>query len=191
MSFYSWTEIVKTNTNQELERIIHDKTEPTLKISAAKSELKSRALKTTDNLQMLESIKSQESKMDENYSTLYSDKVIYTFAILFSVIFGGILFARNLKETGNKKGIYPVLIFSVLYTALTVYLLNLIHSGIAGTYVFGVIGAIILNKYFWNKYLGEDIIYHRKSFRKPLIIALIIFIPFIVIIILGLLFRGR
>ena len=132
MSYYNWSEILKKNTNKELANIIKDsRTEPKEKVSAALNELTNRGIETSDYAQMIESINSNEPKLDENLPTLYSDRVIYVFSILFSVIFGGVLFAVNLKAIGNKKGIYPVIIFSVLYSALSIYILNLINAGTA------------------------------------------------------------
>lgn len=178
MSYYNWTEIAKKNSNNELAQIVRNRnSEPEEKVEAALTELKNRGFETNDYSQMIENIKNCEPEIDENTPTLYSDRVIYTFSILFSVIFGGILFARNLKEVDNKKGIYPVVIFSILYTALSIYVLNLIKIGTAGTFLLGAIGALIINNLFWDKYIGRGRVYHKKSYKKPLIIALVIFIP--------------
>ena len=183
MSYYNWTEIVSNNTNPELAKIIGDRqTEPEEKVTAALNELKKRGIETTDYLEIIESIKKSEPQPDENAPTLYSDRVIYTFSILFSVIFGGILFAINLKEVHKRKGIYPVIIFSVLYTALSIYILNLIDVGTYATLALGAIGALILNTVFWNKYIGKGIKYNKRSYRKPLIIALAIFTPILALI---------
>ena len=183
MSYYNWTEIVSNNTNPELAKIIGDRqTEPEEKVTAALNELKKRGIETTDYLEIIESIKKSEPQPDENAPTLYSDRVIYTFSILFSVIFGGILFAINLKEVDKRKGIYPVIIFSVLYTALSIYILNLIDVGTYATLALGAIGALILNTVFWNKYIGKGIKYNKRSYRKPLIIALAIFTPILALI---------
>jgi hypothetical protein len=184
MSYYDWTEIVLKNTNLELAKIIRDsRTEPEEKVTAALNELKKRGIETTDYAEILESIKEIEPKLDENSPTLYSDRVIYTFSILFTVIFGGILFAKNLKEIGNKRGIYPVIIFSILYTVFSIYVLSLIKIGSVGAVFFGAIGAIVINNVFWNKYIGKGVLYHKKSYKKPLIVALIIFIPFTALVI--------
>ncbi len=141
------------------------------------TELQNRGIETNDYSQIIESIKKNEPKLDENSPTLYSQKVIYTFSILFTVIFGGILFAINLKEVDKKNGIVPVIIFAVLYTVLSVYILELINSGLPGTVVLAAVGALVINNIFWNKYIGKNTKYHKKSYTKPLIIALLIFIP--------------
>jgi len=184
MSYYNWTEILTNNTNLELAKIIREsQTEPEEKVTAALNELKKRGIETTDYSEILESSKNIESNFDENSPTLYSDRVIYIFSILFSVIFGAILFARNLKEIDKKNGIYPVIIFSVLYTVFSIYILNLINAGTPGTFVLGAIGALVINNVFWNKYIGKEIKYHKKSYKKPLIIALVIFTPIVALLI--------
>lgn len=185
MSYYNWTEIFKKKTSRELAEIIRLKTrEPKEKVSAAYIELKNRGIESIDYSEIIESIKNSEPKLDENAPILYSHRLIYTFSMLFSVIFGGILFARNLKEVDRIKGIYPVIIFAFIYTALSIYLLNLIDAGTGATLVFNAIGALVLNNIFWNKYIGKGKLYHKKSYKKPLFIAVVIFAPLTALIIL-------
>ncbi len=109
--------------------------------------------------------------------TLYSDKVIYVFSVLFSVIAGGILLARNLKEVDRKDGIPHVLAFSVLYTFLSSYFLYVVKIGLLGTVVLAIIGSMVLNSYYWNAYIGKGITYYRKNYQKALMIVLLILIP--------------
>ncbi len=186
MSYYNWAEIMSKKPSNELVKIAkeHGK-EPEEKINAALLELKKRGFDISDYSKILKAIKEKENepKLDENSPTLYSDRVIYVFSILFSVIFGGILFSINLKELNNKKGIFPVITFSLLYTALSIYILNLINANSGGSLIFGAIGALIINKIFWNKYIGKETLYHKKSYKKPLIIALVIFVPLTALII--------
>ena len=183
MSYYNWTEIMSKKETAELAEVIRNKnSELEEKVNAALNELKIRGIETENYKEIIKTTKKAVQEPDENSPTLYSDKVILTFSILFSVIFGGILLAINLKKVDKKKGIMPVIIFSVLYTALSIYILNLVNSGSSGTLITGAIGALILNELFWKKYIGKGIVYHRKSFVKPLIIALIIFIPYTILV---------
>jgi hypothetical protein len=192
MSYYDWPKIMAGSSNNELIKTIRDsQTEPKDKVSAALNELKNRGIETDNYSQMLERKENNEPKPDENSPTLYSKKLINTFTILFSVIFGGIMLVINLKAVNNKRGIYPVIIFSVLYTALSFYILSLINIGTPGTVAFGAIGALILNNVFWNKYIGKGTLYHKKSYKIPLIIALSIFTPLIVLIIWGMIYTGQ
>ena len=113
---------------------------------------------------------------DVNAPQLYSRQVINIFSILFSVLFGGILLAINLKTVNNKKAILPVLAFSVLYTVLTVFILNLIpRSTTPLTVVFNLLGAIVLYNFFWGKYIGKEFQYRTKPFWIPLVIGVAIF----------------
>lgn len=183
MSYYNWTEILEKNSDKELIKIIKERTtEPEEKVLAAFAELDKRGTDTTE-LSKKQDLNPDESKEVEELPVLYSEKVIYTFSILFSVLFGGILFANNLKTVGNKKGALPVIIFSVLYTGLTIYLVNLINTNSSATLIINMIGALIINNLFWNKYIGKGKLYHKKSYKKPLIIALAIFIPLAALII--------
>jgi hypothetical protein len=128
---------------------------------------------------------------EENIPTLYSDKVIYTFSVFFSVIAGGILLARNLKEVDRKDGIPHVIAFSVIYTFLSAYFLNVIKLGLVGTATLAIIGSMVLNSFFWNTYIGKGITYYRKSYRKALIITLIILIPLFLLAVWGAAFSGQ
>lgn len=113
---------------------------------------------------------------DINAPQLYSRQVINIFSILFSVLFGGILLAINLKTVNHKKAIFPVLVFSVLYTGLVVFILNLIPgSPTTLTVVFNLLGAIVLYNFFWGKYIGKEFQYRTKPFWIPLVIGVAIF----------------
>ena len=110
-----------------------------------------------------------------NAPQLYSRQVINIFSILFSVLFGGILLSINLKAVNNKKAIYPVLAFSVLYTGLMAFILNLIPSNTTPlTVAFNLIGAIVLYNFFWGKYIGKELQYRTKAFWIPLIVGIAI-----------------
>ncbi len=184
MSYYNWNKIMQKKPTEELLRIAKEKgKEPADKVNAALSELKNRGFDEAAYSQINEkaNVKERAPKLDENAPTLYSEKVIYVFSILFSVLFGGILLAINLKEVDNRKGIAPTIIFSLTYSILSVYILNRINASTTTTLIFALIGATLLNEIFWKKYIGKDIAYHRKSYIKPLIIALIIFVPIIIL----------
>lgn len=184
MSYYNWTEIMSKKETSELAELIRNKnSESEEKVNAALKELKIRGIEFENYNEIIETTKKAVQEPDENSPILFSDKVIWTFSMLFSVVFGGVLLSINLKETDKRKGIFPVIAFSVLYTALSIYILGLINAGNGGTLILGAIGALILNEVFWKKYIGKGIIYHRKSWVKPLIIALVIFTPIILLVI--------
>jgi len=147
-------------------------TAKTEEIALTETKAKNEALE--DNSFVLENEGFDE---DEDLPTLYSERVIYTFSVFFSVLAGGILLARNLKEVNRKDGIPHVIAFSLIYTFLSGYLMNVSKSGLVGTVVLAIIGSMVLNQYFWNAYIGRGVNYYRKSYGKALIIALLILIP--------------
>lgn len=95
---------------------------------------------------------------------LYSRLVINFFSIFFSVLFGGILLAINLKTINNKKAILPVLIYSIVYTGLMIIGLNVIGGNTSLTALLNILGAIVLYNFFWGKYIGKDFKYRTKPF---------------------------
>lgn len=137
-----------------------------------------QAIKNTDNNNnwTLFNAKFKKNIVDDiNAPQLYSRQVINSFSIIFTVLFGGILLAINLKNINNKKAIYPVLIFSFAYTSIMIYVLNMLPKrNSLFTLILNSIGSIVLYHYFWSKYIGHDFKYRTKPFWIPLIIGLII-----------------
>ncbi|MDR5589071.1 hypothetical protein [Christiangramia sp. SM2212] len=131
-----------------------------------------------DNLHNLE---DGDNEIAEILPELYSKRVITIFSILFSTIFGAVILMSNLKNKGEKKGRMQVLIFAIIYTIGMILSLNSISSTKL-TLPLNALGAIILNEYFWNRYLGKDIQFEKKSWVKPAIISITVTIPFILAI---------
>jgi uncharacterized membrane protein len=170
-------------------------------VAAAKGELANRGIELSDqeqrkiieikNKRQQEALQNSASKNAKSFfkgewkrgivkdldaPELYSRRVIYTFSILFSVFCGGILLASNLKTVEKRKARIPVILFSIGYTLLIIFILNLIPGYNSGfTIVFNILGSVVLHNYFWNKYIGEDLHYRPKPIWKPLIICIIIF----------------
>jgi hypothetical protein len=180
-------------------------------VSAARQELINRGIELTDEEKLKieqkkeqrrnDAIKSKESNktwgfFDVNWKQsivtdidapqLYSRQVINIFSILFSVMFGGILLAINLKSVNNKKAILPVLIYSIMYTGIMIYILNLIPGSKSGlSLIFNLFGAIVLYNFFWGKYIGKDFKYRTKQIWIPLIIGVLMSGLFIWALIVG------
>lgn len=184
MSYYNWEEITAQYTDTELIEVVKgSRDSPKDKVKAALNELKKRGI--DPDRYMPPARTGENGAPDEQAPTLYSDRVIYTFSVLFSVVFGGILLAMNLKEVGKKRAIYGVISFSILYAAFSIYLLNALNSSSVGTILMNGIGAVILNEVFWRKYIGKETVYHKRVWLKPLIIALVITIPLVLLLIWG------
>jgi len=115
---------------------------------------------------------------------LYSDRAIYTLAFLFSTLFGSVLMAMNLKNTESKKGIWQVLAFGILFTAGQIWLSNnLPGTNSGGGFLMNIVGAAILRYVFWNKYIGKNTPYTKRSVVVPSIIGIVIvaFLLFVII----------
>ncbi len=112
--------------------------------------------------------------VDLNESELFSQKAIYGFTIFFGVFFGSILLSYNLKKADKKNYIFIVILFSILFTTIQLWVLSYIPRNTGLTMITSVAGAFILNKYFWTKYIGEETKYRAKAIWIPLIIGLIL-----------------
>lgn len=114
----------------------------------------------------------------------YSQRAIFVFSILFGVIFGAGMLAVNVKKAGHKNiGIWIVL-FGILYMAAEIsFLSNMEHRNSFSTYIGNALGALILD-FFWHRYIGYNTLYRAKAFWKPLIIALLIYIPIAMLLIM-------
>ena len=122
---------------------------------------------------------------DENAPAYYSEKAIYMFSAFFSVIFGAVLLSINCRTTETKKGVWEVITFGVVYTGLQLWLLSMMPRNTGLTLVFSMGGALLMNYFFWKKYIGKDTKYRTKPIWKPLIIGIIIFTPLLLAAIYG------
>jgi len=117
---------------------------------------------------------------------IYSKKAIWGFSIFFSTIFGGILLMLNLKDIDRKKEANTVLIFSIIFTALTIFIVNIQETPNSSlTFLCNIVGGMILSEYFYKKYFPNDESYGKKKIWKPLIISIAITIPLILAMIYG------
>jgi len=171
-------------------------------IKAAVDELKSRGRNfSEDELREIEiKIENRKSAEDEedalfasdswkksvvtdpNAPLLYSKGAIRAFSLVFSTIFGAVLLSSNVDD--NKKK-WIVIGFGVLYTALTIVIVNLIPSNTIYVLLLNTAGGLGLTSTFWDKFVGKDTKYRSKPIWKPLIISIVITIPFLLAIIYG------
>lgn len=114
------------------------------------------------------------------YPKIYSSKAIWGFSIIFSSIFGGVLLMQNLKDTGRKKEGNLILLYSIIFTIVTIYIVNLPEKPISNAaFLCNMVGGGILSYYFQKKYFPNEESYEKKTIWKPLIISIVITIPFI------------
>lgn len=116
---------------------------------------------------------------DPNAPMLYSQQAIWAFSTFFTVIFGAILLALNIKG----KGRWIVLSFGLVYTLIAIVILNNIrpHAGIVLAINAG--GGYLLTQLFWIDYVGVDTKYRIKPIWVPLVISLFIIAVFILVMI--------
>ena len=119
---------------------------------------------------------------DPNVPSLYSKGAIMGFSVFFSTIFGAVLLSSNINDTKRK---WLVIGFGVLYTVLSIFLLNLIPLNTLLTFLLNTAGGLGLTTTFWDKYVGKETKYRSKPIWKPLIISIIITIPFVIALIYG------
>ena len=117
---------------------------------------------------------------------IYSKKAVWGFSIFFTTIFGGVLLMQNLRDLNKKKEGYQVLVFSILYSALGIYLASLTETANTSmNFAVHVVGGIILTGFFFKRYVPDESNLPKKKIWKALIISLLIILPFVVALILS------
>ena len=93
----------------------------------------------------------------------------------FSALTGGILTFLSLRAAGRQGPAWQALGVSVLYTILTVLLLNYVPVNSSGLSIgLGFGGGTLLNELFLKKQLPNEEVFPRRSIVVPLIICLIV-----------------
>ena len=203
-SFYNMAtlkEILSAKTDAQLKYYLDHVDKHTSEgVRAALAELKSRNVELPEGID--EVIEEKISlKQSASYDSLngwkknvvkdidapeyYSQRAIYTFSILFSVLFGSVMLAINLKNNQKDWG-WPIL-FGFLYSVGCIYLGQFFPNNFSTilSLIINGIGVSTMYYLFWNKHIGKDTQYRAKPVWIPLIIALVIFIPLIYLIIQG------
>ena len=163
-------------------------TENAQKIIDKKNESKQNALEKSrieTQKRIQENKKKSHLTDDPTAPELHSKRVITVFSVIFTTIFGAVLLMYNMKQTGNAKGRIQVLIFGILWTIISILTINFIGIKYNFALIFNLIGAGILTEFFWNKFIGKEFKYRKRSWYKPAVISVIIMIPFILAIIYG------
>lgn len=119
---------------------------------------------------------------EEDKPQLYSKGLILIFSLLFSTIFAAVLLMLNLKTIGKNKERTYVLLFAIVYLFATAAILQIFSLPPNLTFIANVIGAAILNEYFWNKYIGRDTEYVKKSWIKPALVSVAVALFFLLLI---------
>ena len=136
-------------------------------------------------------MENMNSPLEENQSgdssnnfKIYSKKAILGFSIFFSTIFGAVLLMTNLRGIGQEKQANIILLCSIIYTALTIFLVNLPENqNSALTYLCNMVGGFVLSEVVFKKNFPNDETIEKKKIWKPLIISILITVPFILALI--------
>jgi hypothetical protein len=144
--------------------------------TSAKSEQEVDSLWSTDSLKI-------NMVTDTNAPILYSKMAIRGFCVFFSTIFGAVLLSSNIGDTKNKL---MVVGFGIIFTAFTIAVANIVPTSIYYVMILNTAGGLALTSTFWEKYVGKETKYRAKPIWKPLIISVIISIPFLLALIYGL-----
>ncbi|MEE9408168.1 MAG: hypothetical protein V3V28_08845 [Polaribacter sp.] len=191
----SFTNNMNKKSNNELENILAEKSNYTDEaVQAVIWEMENRGLLEKSLIDSdevhekdipVEVLKEDESSFKKfELPILYSKSAILGFTMFFSTIFGAVLLMSNLKAMKKPKARIEVLVFGIVYTIFTYFILNYIPRNFLFTLIFNVIGYVVLSEYFWNKYLGKDLKLEKKQISKPLIISLLISTLLVFIILL-------
>ncbi|APG59901.1 hypothetical protein [Christiangramia salexigens] len=138
-----------------------------------------------EDLQETEIQHARETRHSQDLPRLYSKRVIWAFAILFSTLFAAVLLMSNMKSMDEKKGRMQVLIFGILFTIGVGISVETTQASSNLALPLNLLGGIILNEYFWNRYIGKEQEFEKKNWTKPAIISILICIPFALLLIFG------
>jgi hypothetical protein len=177
-----YTEKAVVAAIRELQKRGRQFSEQELESVKSKIEEKKKA-KTTEHKEPKANPWTKNVVTDESAPAYYSHRAIWAFSTIFTVIFGAVLLSSNLKDKGDAR--WTVLGFGILYTGLAIFLLSFIPTITALTIGVNGIGAWIMTQFFWNKYIGAETKYRTQPIWKPLVISIIITIPFLLAIIYG------
>lgn len=167
----------------DLERHIRFPKEYTAdELEAAIIELQKRGKYFTDSQLLFFKglIERKRTDEDPNTKSYYSQMAIWWFSILFSVLFGAVLLSANIPTRREK---WIVIGFGITYLVFIFTVLSFIESEFETpiSLLLNSIGGAILQTYFWNTYLGVGTNYRKKSMLIPILIALAITMPLIII----------
>lgn len=91
---------------------------------------------------------------------------------------------QNIREIGKKKEANLILLLSIVFTVVSICIVNIPAKPISSlTYLGNIIGGYILSDYFYKKHIPSDKFYEIKKIWKPLIISILTIIPFVFAII--------
>jgi hypothetical protein len=122
---------------------------------------------------------------DPDAPAFYSKLAIYSFSIIFSVLFGAIMFAVNVSKTDKKINTIWVILYGLAFTVFEIILAERIRVNLVYALLFGIIGSYPLNNFMWRSFLGNFPLYRTRPVWIPLIIGLAICTLYVLLVING------
>ncbi len=111
---------------------------------------------------------------------LYSPKAIYGFTFAFGALFGGILFCLNLSRINRTNYIIPVLLGSVAYSALQIYI-GTVTKGFGNIgFLTSILAGLIYQYMLWPKVSGGNVKYRKRAIIYPLMMGVVLAAIFLV-----------
>ena len=123
-------------------------------------------------------IKRKEADESLDTPIYYPRESLFIYAMLLPIIFAYVVFSLNLK---NKRDKWVIIGFAVTFTTFTIILGNSLNMPGRIPILFNFVGAFILEIFLWNKYIGKSVLYKKKSMWLPVLIALAIWVPLILL----------
>lgn len=111
---------------------------------------------------------------DPDAPAFYSRRVVYAFAFMFTPLFGAVMLAMNINKTDKPARMVWLLLFGVAYTVLAVIVGESMRSGSSPGVIFSLVGAVILESFFWNQFIGNGTFYRARPIWIPLIIGIVL-----------------
>jgi len=108
---------------------------------------------------------------DPDAPAFYTKRVIYIFSILFSVLFGSILFAINVGKTPKKLNVVWIVFYGLAFTVVQSLVAQRLNASLPIAVIGGIVGSYPLNYFFWGKFLGNETLYRARPIWVPLLIA--------------------
>ncbi len=106
---------------------------------------------------------------------LFSPRAIFGFSIFFSIILGGVLMFSNLKKMGKLKQAISVLVASVLFMFLPLFVVPFVGFSQWVVLLVNFLGALFFVEYYWKNYLGPDLVYKRRPVMKVVFICFLLY----------------
>ncbi|MBL7877267.1 MAG: hypothetical protein JNL53_16500 [Cyclobacteriaceae bacterium] len=129
-------------------------------VLAAFYELEKRGLPLTEfvslKLELEEKFLRENTNMSNTETSSYSKVIIFASSFLLLPIIGAVLLSLNLFDRSKKMGILVVLLFGILYTLLSLLVLNLFTYPFWLVLLLNGFGGGMLSEFFWNKFMRDN-----------------------------------